>query len=186
MARVGIFGGSFDPVHEGHIHLAELARQAMKLDEVWFLPCRISPHKMNLPPSAPEERVRWLELALGGLPWARVETIELEAEGGSFSYQTLEKLAERGAGNEWFWILGGDQWEALPRWRHPERISALAEFVVLGRGGAAVTGREGYRLNVIEGGHPASSTEIRRALAAGDVGIQYLDPAVERAMAEGG
>lgn len=176
--RIGVFGGSFDPVHDGHIHLARLAREALDLDEVRFLPCQISPHKTDRPPTPGDVRVRWLEIALSGIPWAKVETLEMETEGPSFSYETIEKLSDRNPGNHWFWIMGGDQWNALHTWKHPERIAELAEFIVLARNGEIVFPREGYRFHIIEGEHPASSTAIRRALALGETEIPFLHPGI--------
>ncbi len=183
--RVGIFGGSFDPVHEGHLHLAKLAKESAELDEVWFLPCEISPHKMERPPTDGAERARWLRVALRDLPWARVSEAELGVEGPSYSYRTLERLDEKFPGYEWYWILGGDQWDALPRWKYPERLAELATFVVLARNGAVVEAREGYRMIRVEGEHPASSTRIREAIGAGDVDIPYLDGEVEGLMRGG-
>jgi len=176
--RIGVFGGSFDPVHDGHIHLARLAREALDLDEVRFLPCQISPHKTDRPPTPGVVRVRWLEIALSGIPWAKVETLEMETEGPSFSYETIEKLAERDPTSHWFWIMGGDQWNALHTWKHPERIAELAEFIVLARNGEKVLPREGFRFHIIEGEHPASSTAIRRALALGETEIPFLHPGI--------
>jgi nicotinate-nucleotide adenylyltransferase len=180
MKLIGIFGGSFDPVHDGHIHLAALAKEAACLDEVWFLPCQISPHKTDQPPSPGAARVEWLHAALAGVPWAKIDLTELETEGPSFSYATMERLASLHAGNEWFWIMGGDQWSALPTWKHPEILSALAEFIVLARDGAEVLPREGYRMTPVSGEHPASATAIRNALAAGETDFPHLDPAVAR------
>lgn len=182
MKRIGIFGGSFDPVHHGHIHLGTLAKEAVALDEVWFLPCQISPHKTARPPTPGKTRAEWLRAALAGIPWARIELTELETEGPSFSYRTLEKLVSENPGHEWFWIMGGDQWAALPTWRHPEILAGLAEFIVLARHGAEIAPREGYRLHVVHGEHPASSTAIRAALAAGETDIPHLDPAVRQVM----
>ena len=182
--RIGIFGGSFDPVHDGHIHLADLARQAAGLDEVWFLPCHISPHKTASPPTPGETRVKWLEIATASLPWAKIATLELQSEAPSYSYKTMQTLSEMHPGTEWFWIMGGDQWAALPTWKHPEIIAELASFIVLARNGVEIQPRPGYRLQVVPGEHPASATEIRKALALGETRIPHLEPAVARMIGE--
>ncbi len=178
MKRIGIFGGSFDPVHDGHIHLATLAKEAARLDEVWFLPCQISPHKTDRPPSSGASRAEWLRTALAGIQWAKTDLTELETDAPSFSYLTMEKLVSRHPGNEWFWIMGGDQWTALPSWRHPEILARLVEFIVLARNGSEVLPRDGYRMIPVLGEHPASATAIRAALGKGETEIHHLDPAV--------
>lgn len=177
--RVGIFGGSFDPVHSGHLFLAERARERVGLDEVWFVPCQISPHKGHRPPSMGGKRLRWLELATEGLEWARVLDIELRREGPSFSYETLAELDREYPEHEWFWIMGGDQWRLLGSWARPDLLAELATFLVLARDGEEVEEREGWRMMVVPGEHPASSTAIRDALARGERGVSYLDPRVE-------
>lgn len=182
--KIGIFGGSFDPVHDGHIHLAELALYAASLDEVWFMPCQISPHKTGSLTTLGETRTKWLEIATANLNWAKIESLELQSEGPSYSYKTMQALVEMYPGNEWFWIMGGDQWAALPKWKHPEIIAELASFIVLARNGANIEPRPGYRLQVVTGEHPASATEIRRALAAGERDIPFLDQDVERSILE--
>jgi nicotinate-nucleotide adenylyltransferase len=163
--NIGIFGGTFDPVHLGHLHLASVAKDALELDEVRFLPCHISPHKTATPTSG-EDRREMLLLATAGIPWAIVDDRELRQEGPSYSYQTAEMLAAEFPGARLFWIMGGDQWDALPRWRHPERLAASVEFIVLARGENPQP-RAGYRLHVVKGQHPASATEIRYAISAG-------------------
>jgi nicotinate-nucleotide adenylyltransferase len=182
MKRIGIFGGSFDPVHDGHIHLATLAKDAAQLDEVWFLPCHISPHKTGRPPSPGATRTEWLRAALAGIPWAKTDLTELETDAPSFSYLTMEKLISRHPGNLWFWIMGGDQWTALPEWSHPEILAGLVEFIVLARNNSEVLPREGYRMIPVHGEHPASATAIRAAIAKGETEIPHLDPAVKRIM----
>ncbi|MES2983176.1 MAG: nicotinate (nicotinamide) nucleotide adenylyltransferase [Verrucomicrobiota bacterium] len=178
--RIGIFGGSFDPVHEGHIYLATLAKAAAELDEVWFLPCQISPHKLATPPSSGRERVEALQLAIRDLPWARVDQTEVEIDGPSYSYQTLKKLNDKFPGHEWFWIMGGDQWTMLSKWMHPEKLAELASFIVMARNGTAVYPMEGYRMQAVTGEHPASATKIRESLAKKESNIPYLDPEVAR------
>lgn len=178
--RIGIFGGSFDPVHEGHIHLASLAKAAVELDEVWFLPCQISPHKLVTPPSSGLERIEDLQIAIRDLSWARVDQTEIEIDGPSYSYQTMQKLDKKFPGYEWFWIMGGDQWAMLPKWMHPEKLAGLVSFIVMARNGTVVYPIQGYSMQVVKGEHPASATRIREALARNEQNIPYLDPEVAR------
>jgi nicotinate-nucleotide adenylyltransferase len=183
--KIALFGGTFDPVHLGHVHLADAARQVFALDEVRFLPCQISPHKTTAAPTSAAERLEMLRLATAGLPWAVVDDCELHREGPSFSYQTAEAFAARFPKARLFWIMGGDQWDALPRWRHPERLAALVEFIVLARGRPPLP-RAGYVLHVIEDEHPASATAIREAIAHGATDHPWLAPAVSEWIAAHG
>ena len=182
---IALFGGTFDPVHLGHLHIAEAARQAMALDEVRFLPCRVSPHKTGTTPTSAANRLAMLRLATAGLPWAVVDDCEVRREGPSFSYQTAAALAARFPAARLFWLMGGDQWDALPQWRHPERLAEICEFIVFARGQLPLP-REGYRIRVLETVHPASATAIREALANGESTHPWLAPAVARWIAEHG
>lgn len=177
--KIALFGGTFDPVHLGHLHLAALAREALELDEVRFLPCRISPHKTGTLPTSGEHRAEMLRLATADLPWAVVDDYELRQEGPSFSYQTAEAMAERFPGSRLFWIMGGDQWDALPKWKHPERLAKCVEFIVRARGEEPMP-REGYHMHVIRGEHPASATAIRQAISDGETAHPWLAPDVAR------
>ncbi len=177
--KIGIFGGTFDPVHLGHIHLAALARDTLDLDEIRFLPCRISPHKSGSAPASGEDRLEMLRLATAGLPWAVTDDFELTRSEPSFSYLTAEAMAEKFPTARLFWIMGGDQWDALLRWTHPERLAACVEFIVLARGGGTPAPRSGYRLHVIHGQHPASASAIRAAISSGATSATpWLAPAV--------
>ena len=175
--KIALFGGSFDPVHRGHLHLAGLAREALDLQEVRFLPCRISPHKAGLEPAAAADRVEMLRRATADLAWAVVDDCELGREGPSFSYATAEALRARFPAARLFWLMGGDQWDALPQWRHPERLAACVEFIVFARGDPPLP-RVGYRMHALAGSHPAAATAIRAALAQGHITHPWLDPAV--------
>ncbi len=176
--RIALFGGTFDPVHLGHVHMARLAKEAADLDEVRFMPCRISPHKIGHATAQPEDRLEMLRLATEDLSWAKVENYELTGPEPSFSYLTAEVLSAREPETEWFWLMGGDQWNALPRWKHPERLAAVVTFLVLARGGEAPQMREGYRMQVVPGDHPASATAVREAVRRGRMISDWMNPEV--------
>ena len=176
--QIALFGGTFDPVHAGHLWMAARAREALGLDEVWFMPCRLSPHKTGSPPTAASDRLAMLRLATADLPWAKVKDFEVRGEEVSYSYQTAEALCEARPELRWFWIMGGDQWAELPSWSHPERLAARVEFIVFGRDNEPVEPRAGYRLHRVSGEHPAAATAIRQALRDGAGGHPWLPPAV--------
>lgn len=176
--RIAIFGGTFDPVHRGHVFMAQRAREELALDEVMFVPCRISPHKLGTTTTSAADRVAMLQRAMAGQPWMTVSELELGRAGPSFSWQTAEILTAQQPSARWFWLMGGDQWEALPRWARPEYLAELVEFIVMVRHGVAPAPRPGYRLHVITGDHPASATAIRGGVADGMVPSDWLDPEV--------
>lgn len=177
--KIALFGGTFDPVHLGHMHLAEVARQRLGLDQVRFLPCRISPHKQNTMPASAHDRLEMLRLATSSLPWAVVDDAEIRREGPSYSWQTAEEMAARFPEVRLFWIMGGDQWRALDQWAHPERLAARVEFIVFARGEPPLE-RPHHVLHALDGGHPASATAIRNAIARGETDHPWLAPEVGR------
>lgn len=158
--KIGLFGGTFDPIHLGHLHLANLAREGLGLDQVRFIPCRISPHKTGTEPTSAEHRLEMLRLATAGLPWAVVDDIELKSDQPNYSYQTAAEMQRKFPHDHLFWIMGGDQWSRLPSWKHPEKLAELVEFIVLARNDSPEP-RPGYRMHRIQGSHPASATGIR-------------------------
>lgn len=175
--KIALFGGTFDPVHLGHIHLATLAKEALELDEVRFLPCRISPHKEGSQPASGEDRCEMLRLATEDVPWAVVDDFELHQPSPSYSFQTAKAMAARFPDARLFWIMGGDQWNSLPHWKNPDRLAELVEFVVLSRG-EPIKPLKGYRLHVVDGRHHASATKIREAIESGESTHPWLDARV--------
>lgn len=177
--KIALFGGTFDPVHLGHIHIAEAARDALGLDQVRFIPCRVSPFKTANAPTCSEDRIEMLRLATQDFPWAVVDDFEVRREGPSYSWQTAEAMKARLPNSRLFWIMGTDQWDLLPDWAHPEKLAACVEFIVFGRGNTPQS-REGYRMHSVTAVHPASATEIREAFRNGAPHHEWLHPEVAR------
>lgn len=131
---IGLLGGTFDPVHRGHLQLATEVKAAFKLERVDFIPCHHPVHRE--PPSAsPEQRQHMLQLALAGQSGLGVNTIELERDQPSYAVDTLRELRERYPQQVFCWIMGGDAYNGFARWKNPEEILKLAHLVVCLRPG---------------------------------------------------
>ena len=136
MKRAGLLGGAFNPPHEAHLKLARLALDHLGLDELRFMPTARSPHKPNEGEVSDAQRLAMLEAAIRGFdPRARVEPIELERGGTSYTADTLEALAAREPDAAWILILGSDQLPGLPKWRRAETVFRLASIAVATRPG---------------------------------------------------
>ncbi len=134
--RLGIYGGAFDPVHWGHLLLAEQAREQCQLDEVWFVPTRRPPHK-DFELSDGKHRVEMLKFALAGHRQFVVKTHELDREEVSWTVDTLARIQQQHADATLFFLMGADSLHDLPTWREPERIARLATIVAVNRGAQA-------------------------------------------------
>jgi nicotinate-nucleotide adenylyltransferase len=143
--RIGVFGGSFDPVHLGHLLVAECAREQARLDRVLFVPAAIQPHKQQRPPTAAEHRLAMLHLATGGHDAFAVSTIEIDRGGVSYTIDTLARLAANHPGARLCLILGPDALASLPTWKDPERIIEFAELVAVERESLDDLGGAAYR-----------------------------------------
>ncbi len=172
MSRVGVFGGTFDPVHVGHLAIALAALETVPLDEVLFVPARRSPLKDRGPVASAEDRYAMLVRALGDEPRFGLSRIELDREGPSYTVDTLEALREEG---ELFLILGGDALAELPRWRSPERIRALATILVARRPGAPEPDPSSGARTFDAPALDISARELR-ARAARGLSLRYLVP----------
>lgn len=137
MRRIGIFGGTFNPIHLGHLRSAEEIREVYGLDEVRFLPAAIPPHKGAGEVAPPADRLRMVELAIADHPAFRTSALELERGGPSYSVDTLRTLrSELGAQTPLFFIVGLDAFRELDTWKEPEEIFRLADLIVTSRPGA--------------------------------------------------
>ena len=135
--RLGLYGGSFDPVHYGHLLLAECCRETLRLDEVWLIPAAVPPHKQSRELAPAKHRLEMLELALGGHEQIRSSRIEIDRGGVSYTVQTLAAVKELHPDGVLFLLMGADSLHDLPTWREPARICDLAIPTVVRRGGAA-------------------------------------------------
>jgi len=133
--RVGIFGGSFDPIHLGHLWIAELSREALSLDEVLFIPTATSPLKPHGPVASSDQRVAMLRLALSGHPSMRIDTREIQRGGASYTIQTIKELRNERPDDQWFLLLGADSINSIDRWKDPSELLSLVLPIVLRRGG---------------------------------------------------
>jgi nicotinate-nucleotide adenylyltransferase len=146
--RRGVFGGSFDPVHYGHLLLAESCREACSLDLVLFVPTAVSPHKQDQLPSEARHRIEMLKLAIGGHPAFDVSEIEIRRAGISFTVDTLRELHRENPQDELFLLMGADSCEDFPTWRQPSEICQLASLVVVGRAGSPIPDLEKLKRSI--------------------------------------
>src|SRR5688572_17213988 len=131
--RLGLFGGSFDPVHFGHLLLAEFCREACHLDQIWFIPAAMPPHKQTAPLAAGEHRLAMLNLAVGGQEAMAASRLELNRRGVSYTVDTLREIHGQHPAAELFLLMGADTLYDLPNWREPAEVLRLAMPVVVRR-----------------------------------------------------
>jgi nicotinate-nucleotide adenylyltransferase len=188
--RLGIYGGTFDPVHYGHLLLAEQCREACRLDEIWFLPTGSPPHKQGVEITPPKFRKEMLEIALAGMPQFKVSTLEMDRPGPHFTVETLSEIHHTRPLDELFLLVGRDSLAEFPTWMEPERIAELAVIVAANRGrgaidmeklretlGAAIASRVEL---VSMPGIDVSASDLRRRIAEGR-SIRFQTPrAVEQ------
>lgn len=137
--RIGVLGGTFDPIHHAHLVAAQEVLHALALDCVLFVPAGDPPHKPGQPISAAHHRVAMVRLAIAGRPGFQLSLVDVERPGPHYTVQTLSILRERwGADTRFFFIVGTDSLAELSTWRRPEGIVALADLAVVERPGAPV------------------------------------------------
>lgn len=163
--KICLFGGSFDPVHAGHLVIAAAAKKHCLLDEVVFLPAACSPFKQGKSTHFSDtQRLQMLQLATDELSWARVSALDLQLPPPSWSWRIAEHWHRQHPEAELYWLMGTDQWEQLHRWARYDYLCELLHFIVYHRDDAPQP-RPGVRSTFIcTGMHPASSSIIREAL----------------------
>ena len=184
--RLGILGGTFDPVHYGHLMLAEACREQLNLSEVRLIPAGNPPHKSDRKITDGHTRADMLQLAVSGYPEFVVDRREIRRKGPSFTVDTLTELAAEFDGAKLFFIIGADSLRDLPSWREPEKITSLATIVAVNRPGwpalsaQQVTDWVGTEMAakievVAMPGADFSATELRRRIRGG-LGLRFMTP----------
>lgn len=185
--RIGLMGGTFDPIHLAHLHIAEEAREAFGLDKVLFIPAAQPPHKQGRKIASAAQRIKMVELAIAGNGHFSLDLLEMERQGPSYSWLTVQELQEKlGREAELYFITGSDSINDLPTWSHPKELVGACQFIGTTR--PEVPFDEELLLNffgpelrrhIHELAVPRmeiSSTLIRERVASGQ-SIRYLVPA---------
>lgn len=191
--RLGLFGGTFDPIHLGHLVLAEQCREALGLEKVWFIVAGEPPHKRGVERTATAHRLEMVRLAIAGNPALEVSDIEAKRPGPSYSVETLAEIKAQRPDDDLFFLIGADSLVDLPTWREPEGIARLASIVVVNRPGIDASAGEVAAPDLGPHALPIQSVEIppigiasrdlrRRMIAGGSV--RYLIPRAVEAYIE--
>lgn len=136
--RLGLYGGSFDPVHLGHLLVAQAAREELKLSRLFFIPAAQSPFKPGSEPAAATARLRLLRLALAGQTEYEIDTQEIQRGGVSYTIDTVRDYAARWPQAELYYLIGADHLAQLPKWRAADELARRVQFIVLPRPGEAL------------------------------------------------
>jgi len=169
--RIGILGGSFDPIHHGHLILARAAREELGLDCVVFIPANVSPHKTQTKPATAHDRLAMVQLAIEGEPGFETSDLELLRPPPSYTVETLRELTAQQPDDEFTLLIGADNVAKFETWREPDQIRRLAPIAVLDRASHDTP----HDWPVVRRLVDISSTDIRVRTAAGR-SIRYLTP----------
>lgn len=183
--RIGVYGGTFDPVHAGHLLLAECCREALQLDTVLLLPAGNPPHKSDSQIAPASHRLEMLKLAVSGCPEFQIDERELKRNGPSYTVLTLQEISEERPKAELFFLMGADSLRDIPGWQDPHEIISLATVVAVNRPGIPMpapeqitewAGNLSSSIQVIEiPGSDLSSSDLRSRVAKGR-SIRFMTP----------
>ena len=178
--KIGILGGTFDPVHLGHLQLAQNARAQFLLDKVVFVPAYQSPHKRELPPrTSATDRYEMVRLAIEGTPFFELSDFEIAKKGISYSYDTLDEFEKEYPQSTFFLILGKDTFEGIDAWHRAAELKKKVRFLVAKRGAGEIGAPEGARVERIQMPLcPISASGIREAIEQGKNVDDHVPPKV--------
>ncbi|AJH78881.1 MULTISPECIES: nicotinate-nucleotide adenylyltransferase [Heyndrickxia] len=174
MKKVGILGGTFDPPHIGHLIIANEILQDLKLDEVRFMPNQNPPHKEKTAGITGCDRIKMLTLAISGQPAFSIEAIEMERPGRSYTYDTMVLLKKREPDTDFYFIIGADMIEYLPKWRNIDQLVRLVRFVGVNR--PAYSHQTKYPVQFVEIPEIHISSSLIRERLEKKRSVKYLIP----------
>ena len=178
MERIGLFGGSFDPIHRGHLLVAQAACEELGVERLFFIPAAQSPFKPANAPTPARERLRLLRLAMAGATHYEIDDQEIRRGGLSYTIDTVKDYLGRYPGARLFFLIGADHVFQLPQWRAADELARLVEFVVIPRPGETPAGPPSpFRSHQLKGiPFGVSSSEVRARVRRG-LSIEHLVPA---------
>jgi nicotinate-nucleotide adenylyltransferase len=171
LKKIGIFGGTFDPIHHGHLILARDVLETFALDQILFIPAAQSPHKPGRTPAPAAARWKMIVAAIAGESAFVASRLELDRPAPSYSVETVEQLRVENPGTQFFFLIGEDNLSELTSWYRYEDLARLVQFVVLDRRGAAAASPYPTLRRLID----ISATTIRKRVASGR-SVRYLVP----------
>jgi nicotinate-nucleotide adenylyltransferase len=176
--RIGLYGGSFDPIHTGHALVGQAAIEELQLTRLFFIPAARSPFKPDQQPAPCEQRLAMVRLALAGRVDCEVDDVEIQRGGTSFTVDTVRYFAQRFPNTKLFYLIGADNVASLPKWRSPEELADLAEFLVIPRPGETPAPIPAPFRGQYLKGFPfgVSASQIRARVKAGQT-VEHLVPA---------
>jgi nicotinate-nucleotide adenylyltransferase len=182
--RIGLLGGSFNPVHLGHLLIAQSAREELQLSRLFFIPAAQSPFKPGLPLAPAEQRLRLLRLALAGQTDCEIDDQEIKRGGVSYTIDTVRDYARRFPGAQLLYLIGADHAPQLPKWHDAEGLARLVDVVVLPRPGEAAAPVPAPFRGRVLAGFPlrVSSSQVRDRVKAGLPIELLVGPAVAEAI----
>lgn len=172
--RVGILGGSFNPIHYGHLVMADQVRAELSLDECYLMPSYQPPHVDKKTTSPADVRLEMLNLAIEGNPHLQIETCEIERGGVSYTYDTMAELVAKNPDNEYFFIIGGDMVDYLPKWYRLDDLLELVTIVAVKRPGYGETSQ--YPVKWVDVPLNSMSSSLIRDYVAAGKSINYFLP----------
>lgn len=174
LERIAILGGTFNPPHLGHLVIANEVLHAYNLDEIWFMPNQEPPHKKKSREVRDEDRVHLLKLAISGHPKFKVELIELERQGPSYTYETMKLLKEIHPNKDFYFIIGADMIEYLPKWKNISQLLEMVKFIGVNR--PAYNQKSTYPIQYVDVPDVGISSSMIRERMKEKKSIRYLVP----------